>query len=60
MKLNTLSQATDAIETLMRLTGNEGDEIFRETVDSLIGVLWDEEDAGEMKAFNYEQSIPSV
>jgi hypothetical protein len=48
MKLNHLILIGDAVEKIHELTNTDIPDI----VDALTGVAWDEEDAGQIKAYH--------
>lgn len=49
MKLNHLILVADAVERISEIT--ETNDI-PEIVDALVGIAWDEEDAGQIKAYH--------
>lgn len=51
MKLNELILVADAVERISKIT--ETDDIPA-IVDALVGLAWDEEDAGQIKAYHRE------
>ena len=51
VKLNKLIRLGDAIETI----ANETDSTIPELVEGLIGICWDEEDAGQLKAYHQQE-----
>jgi hypothetical protein len=51
MKLNHLILVADAVERISEIT--ETDDIPA-IVDALVGIAWDEEDAGQIKAYHNE------
>tara|TARA_R110000850_G_C9996151_1_gene468156 strand:- start:2047 stop:2217 length:171 start_codon:yes stop_codon:yes gene_type:complete len=53
MKLNKLIRVDEAIDILIEQFPDDGSikETIEEIINALTGVLWDEEEAGEIKRF---------